>query len=78
MVGEFKKEPRGFDHLLVAIDKFTNRVEVWPIANLKSERAAEFIQDIIHRFRVPNRIIIDNGTQFIGRKFLDFCDSWRI
>ena len=75
MVGEFKKAPEGFDHLLVAIDKFTKWIEVWPIANLKSEWASQFIQDIIHRFKVPNRIITYIGTQFIGPKFLDFCDS---
>jgi hypothetical protein len=67
--------PKGFDHLRVSIDKFTKWIKVWPIANLKSERAAEFIQDIIHRFRVPKHIITNNSTQFIGRKFLDFCDS---
>ena len=78
MVREFKKAPEGFDHLLVAIDKFMNWIKVRPITNLKSERAAEFIQYIIHRFRVPNCIITDNGTQFTGRKFLNFCDSWRI
>ena len=43
MVGEFKKAPRGFDHLLVTINKFTKWIEVWPIANLKLERAAKFI-----------------------------------
>ena len=43
MVGEFKKAPRGFDHLLVAIDKFTKWIEVQSITNLKSERAAKFI-----------------------------------
>ena len=77
MVGEFKKVLGGFDHLLVTIDKFTKWIEVWPIANLKSEQVAEFIHDIIHRFKVPNRIITNNGTQFMGHKFLDFCDSWR-
>ena len=55
---------------------FTKWIEVRPIVNLKSEWVAEFIQDIIHRFGVPNRIITDNGTQFTGRKFLDFCDAW--
>ena len=43
MVREFRKEPGGFNHLLVAIDKFTKWVEVRPIVNLKSERATEFI-----------------------------------
>ena len=75
MVGEFKKASEGFNHLLVTINKFTKWIEVRPIINLKSEQAVEFIQDIIHRFGVPNHIIIDNGTQFIGRKFLDFYDA---
>ena len=43
MVGEFKKAPGGFDHLQVAIDKFTKWIEVRPIINLKSEWAAELI-----------------------------------
>ena len=43
MVWEFQKALGGFDHLLVTIDKFTKWVEVWPIINLKSERAVEFI-----------------------------------
>jgi hypothetical protein len=29
----------------------------------------------LYFFRVPNYIITDNGTQFIGEKFLDFCDD---
>jgi hypothetical protein len=32
-----------------------------------------FFTNIIHRFGVPNSIISDNGTQFTGRKFLDFA-----
>ena len=75
MVMEFKKVPMGFDHLLVTISKFTKWIEVRPIVNLKSERVAEFILDIIHRFRVPNHIITNNSTQFIGCKFLDFCEA---
>jgi uncharacterized protein YfbU (UPF0304 family) len=58
MVEEFKKAPKGFDHLLVAIDKFTKWIEVWPIVNLKWEQVAEFIQDIIHRFGVPALLLI--------------------
>jgi transposase InsO family protein len=37
-----------------------------------------FFTNIIHRFRVPNSIITDNGTQFTGRKFLDFCEDHHI
>jgi hypothetical protein len=36
-----------------------------------------FFTNIIHRFGVPNSIT-DNGTQFTGRKFLDFCEDHHI
>jgi hypothetical protein len=35
----------------------------------------KFITDIIHRFEVPNSIIMDNGTQFTRKKFFTFCDD---
>jgi transposase InsO family protein len=37
-----------------------------------------FFTDIIYRFGVPNSIIIDNGSQFTGKKFLEFCDKFHI
>jgi transposase InsO family protein len=64
--------------LLVAIDKFSKWVEVRPITNLRAEQAMTFFTDIIHRFGVPNSIITDNGSQFTGRKFLEFCDKFHI
>ena len=45
---------------------------------IKSEQAVLFFLDIIHRFGVPNSIIMDNGTQFIGKKFLRFRDEYHI
>jgi hypothetical protein len=37
IVGPLRKVPRGYTHLLVAIDKFSKWVEVCPITNLRSE-----------------------------------------
>jgi hypothetical protein len=34
-----------------------------------------FFTDIIYRFDISNTIITDNGTQFTGKKFLNFCDD---
>jgi transposase InsO family protein len=48
------------------------------ITNLREEQAVTFFTDIIYRFRVPNSIITDNGSQFTGRKFLEFCDKFHI
>ena len=61
--------------MLVAIDKFTKWIEVWPIRQTRAEESVKFFTNIIHRFGVPNSIITDNGTNFTGKKFLDFCDD---
>jgi transposase InsO family protein len=78
IVGPLRKALGGYTHLLVAIDKFSKRVEVRPITNLRAEQAVTFFTDIIYRFGVPNSIITDNGSQFTGRKFLEFCDKFHI
>ena len=70
LVGPLKKAPGGFTHLLVIIDKFTKWIEARLISMIKSKQAVLFFLDIIHRFGVPNSIIMDNGTQFTGKKFL--------
>jgi transposase InsO family protein len=78
LVGPLQKAPGGFTHLLVAIDKFSKWIEVRPLTSIRSEQAVAFFTNIIHRFGVPNSIITDNGTQFTGKKFLDFCEDHHI
>jgi ribonuclease HI/transposase InsO family protein len=78
LVGPLQKAPGGFTHLLVAIDKFSKWIEVRPLTSIRSEQAVAFFTNIIHRFGVPNAIITDNGTQFTGKKFLDFCKDHHI
>jgi hypothetical protein len=78
LVGPLQKAPGDFSHLLVAIDKFSKWIEVRPLTSIRSEQAVVFFTNIIHRFGVPNSIITDNGTQFTGKKFLDFCDDHHI
>ncbi|XP_066319994.1 uncharacterized protein [Miscanthus floridulus] len=75
LVGPLKRAPGGYTHLLVTVDKFSKWIEARPISRIRSEEAMTFFTNIIHRFGVPNSIIIDNGTQFTGKKFLNFCDK---
>ena len=64
--------------MLVAVDKFSKWIEARPIIKIKSGQAVQFFTDIVYRFGVPNSIIMDNGTQFTGKKFLEFCDDYNI
>jgi transposase InsO family protein len=78
IIGPLWKALGSYTHLLVAIDKFSKWVEVHLITNLRAEQAVTFFTDIIYRFGVPNSIITDNGSQFTGRKFPEFCDKFHI
>jgi hypothetical protein len=59
----------------MAVVKSTKWIEVRPVAKVTSEEAAKFMQDITHRFGVPNRIITDLGTVFTSSAFWDFCQD---
>jgi transposase InsO family protein len=78
LVGPLQKAPGGYTHLLVAINKFSKWIEARPLNNIRSKQAVAFFTNIIHRFGVPNSIITNNGTQFTGKKFLDFCEDHHI
>jgi hypothetical protein len=75
MVGPLRQALGGFTHLLLAVNKFSKWIEARPIVNVRSKEPVSFFTDIIYRFDIPNTIIIDNGTQFTGKKFLNFCDD---
>ena len=56
----------------MAIDKFTKWIEYKPLVKYNAAKAVEFIQDIMHYFGMPNRIIIDLGSPFTAAEF----QSW--
>jgi len=74
-VGPLKTTVGGYNHIFVAIDKFTKWIEVKPVMATTTAKAAEFIEDISHRFGVPNRIITDLGTSFTGSDNWDYCQE---
>ena len=68
-VGPLKKAKGGFEYIFVAIDKFTKWIEYKPLAKYSATKAVEFIQDIMHHFGMPNRIITDLGSPFTATEF---------
>ena len=74
MIGPFKLAPGKFTCVFVLIDKFSKWIEYMPLVRASSEKAVTFLDQVIHRFGIPN-IITDLGTQFTGNAFWDFCNE---
>jgi hypothetical protein len=72
LVGPFKKDKGGFIHIFVTVEKFIKWIEVKPATSITTEKAVEFIKEIMYMFGVPNNIITNNWTQFTAREFKDF------
>jgi transposase InsO family protein len=75
IVGSFPRAVGGYRFLYVAIDKFTKWPEATPVVNINKQSAVKFINSIICRFGVPNRIITDNGSQFTSGTFQGYCED---
>jgi hypothetical protein len=68
-VGPLKKAKRGFEYIFIAIDKFTKWIEYKPLVKYSATKVVEFIHDIMHHFRIPNRVITDLGFPFTAIEF---------
>jgi hypothetical protein len=68
-VGPLKKAKGGFEYIFIAINKFTKWIEYKPLVKYSAAKAVKFIQDIIHCFGIPNRIITYLGSPFTAIEF---------
>jgi hypothetical protein len=64
ILGPFPRAVGEYRYLYVAIDKFTKWLEATPVVNITKASAITFLKSIVCRFKVLNRIITDNRTQF--------------
>jgi transposase InsO family protein len=55
--------------------QFSKYIEYKPLIQATAKKVAELLDDIIHRFGLPNSIIADLGSTFTDADFWDFCDE---
>jgi hypothetical protein len=75
MIGPLLTAPGGFNRVLVAIDKFTKWIEVKPVTCPKADRVLDFLDELVHRYRLPHRIITDLGSNFNNHQFWEYCEN---
>ena len=75
--GPFPKDADANRFLLVAVDPFSKWVEARPVPSLHSWRAAEFLEDIMHRWGKLRYVQTDRGSEFKG-SFAQLCKVLRV
>jgi ribonuclease HI len=75
MIGPLPTAPGGFNRVLVAIDKFTKWIEVKPVTCPKADRVLDFLDELVHRYGLPHRIITDLGSNFNNHQFWEYCEN---
>jgi transposase InsO family protein len=75
MIGPLPTAPGGFNRVLVAIDKFTKWIEVKPVTCPKADRVLDFLDELVHRYGPPHRVITDLGSNFNSHQFWEYCEN---
>jgi hypothetical protein len=67
--------PGGFNRVLVAINKFTKWIEVKLVTCPKVDRVLDFLDELVHLYGLPHRIITDLGSNFNNHQFWEYCEN---
>ena len=65
----------GYRYALTVVDHFSRFLRIYPLRNKTTQAvAAEFKKDIC-QFGKPRLVIMDNGGEFRGQEFREFCSK---
>ena len=69
-------DSEGCRYLLTIVDRFTRWPEVFPVADMTSTTCAKtFIRQWLPRYGVPDVVVTDRGTQFVGGVWKELMQS---
>jgi hypothetical protein len=66
---------RWIQQSIGAIDKFTKWIEVKPITCPKADRVLDFLDELVHYYGLPHRIITDLCSNSNNHQFWDYCEN---
>jgi hypothetical protein len=75
MIGPLPTAPGGLNRVLVAIDKFTRWIKVKPVTCPKVDRVLDFLDELVHHYGLPHRIITDLGSNINNHQFWEYCEN---
>ncbi|KAJ3709237.1 hypothetical protein LUZ61_012942 [Rhynchospora tenuis] len=74
ILGPFPHAKGNLKFIVVAVEYFTKWIEVKALSLITSQKITDFLEHhIVYRFGIPHTIITDNGRQFTGAPFKNYC-----
>ena len=74
LVGPFSPTAKGYKMILVISDRFTKLTQVVPLRTTGAyDVAVAFVEHWVYKYGAPDRVVSDNGPQFIARLFQSVC-----
>jgi hypothetical protein len=74
-IGVDVSERLSLSGTFVATDKFTKCIVVKPITFPNADRVLDFVDEPIHRYGLPHRIITNLGSNFNNHQFREYCEN---
>ena len=75
MVGADICEFKGDQYLIVS-DYFSRYIEIAHLKNANSFCVIQSMKNIFARHGIPEKVVTDNGRQFVSSEFQNFADKW--
>ena len=72
-IGPFVTSTKKNQYILVIVDNLTKFVCLEPCRNTKAADVVKRMEDFVHKFGAPERLISDRGTCFTSTLFEEFC-----
>jgi len=74
ILGPFPLAVRQMKYLVVSIEYFTKWIEAEPVAQIATHKIQHFVwKNIVCRFKIPKRLVSNNGTQFASSQLGKLC-----
>lgn len=79
LVGPLTITERGNNFILTFIDDLTKYFDCYALPNAEAETVAKcFYNQIISRYRIPDKVVTDQGTNFMSKIFSNICKLLKI
>ena len=74
ILGPFALGVRQMKYLVISIGYFTKWIKAGPVAQITTHKIQHFVwKNIVCRFKIPKRLVSDNGTQFASQQLGKLC-----